>query len=90
MPFARSYTYNITLEIPLGYSLEGADDLFCKVENETGGFVSKAKIENNKLVLNTYKYYQHNFEKKEDWPKMMEFLQEATSFNTKKVLLKKL
>ena len=90
MPYARSFSYDITVDIPDGYVLKGVDRLDRKIENETGGFVSQAKVEGNQLKLQVKKYYNHNFEKLEDWPKMVDFLEEAYDFTQSKVLLYKM
>ncbi|GEM_PF-439918 len=89
MPFARTYQYEIEFAIPEGYSIQGVDKLNMDVENETGKFISYAKIEGDKLVISTEKSYYSNYEKKEDWPKMIEFLEAAKGFNELQVLLKK-
>lgn len=90
LPFARSYKYLLRVEIPEGYEVQGIDQLTNDVQNETGGFSSTAKIEGNQLVVESYKYYSHNFEKKENWPLMVDFLKAAHDFSQKKVLLKKI
>ncbi|MEP7372231.1 MAG: hypothetical protein ABI675_02510 [Chitinophagaceae bacterium] len=89
MPFPRSFTYNIEFTIPEGYTAEGADKLNIKEENETGGFVSKAKIEGNKLIVEISKYYINSFEPAAKWPKLLSFLDKALDFNQQKILLKK-
>ncbi len=48
MPFPRSFSYHIEFILPDGYSAEGLDKLNASVMNETGGFISKAKMEGNK------------------------------------------
>ena len=57
MPYARSFNNNISLKIPEGYTIEGADKLNKSVKNECGGFESTAKIEGNTLLITYYKYY---------------------------------
>ena len=89
MPYARTFNYNITLNIPDGYKVSGIDKLIKSVENETGKFVSTANIEGNKLIISATKSYYHNFEKNENWPKMMAFINEAFQFTNEKILLKK-
>jgi hypothetical protein len=89
MPYARSFTNNITLQIPEGYKVEGLENLAIKVENETGGFISTAKAEGNTVVISTRKYYTRNFFKAEDWGKIVPFLNAANNFYKSKVLLKK-
>lgn len=89
MPYARSYTYDILLNIPKNYTVDGIAVLNMNVANATGGFVSEAKQEGTKLIVKIKKYYTHNYENKKDWPLMVAFLEKAFDFTQKKVLLKK-
>lgn len=88
MPFARSFTNDIRLTIPEGFEVSGLDRLNMDVTNTTGGFRSTAVQEGQDIVLTTYKYYNNNFEKGEDWPKMVEFLEAAYDFSQLRILLK--
>jgi hypothetical protein len=89
MDAARFFQYDITIVIPDGYALQNIEKLNINVTNETGSFSSVAKLENNKLTLLVSKIYYHNFEKKEDWPKMIAFLDACYNFTQTKVLLVK-
>lgn len=87
---AASFNNTVTLEIPEGYTIQGIEKLNTSVENATGGFTSTARIENNKLIIETKKHYKTNFEKKENWPLMVNFLDAAYEFTQKQVLLEKI
>jgi Domain of Unknown Function with PDB structure (DUF3857) len=89
MSNARSFENNIVIEIPAGYTVSGIEKLNMHVSNETGSFVSTAKMNGNNLEIQTKKTYKHNFEKAEDWPLMIEFLDAAYKFTQIKVVLKK-
>ncbi len=89
MPFARSYKNVIKVTIPEGYTVVGLENMEQKVENETGGFVSTAQLEGQKLTIETHKYYLNIFEKAEKWPQMVAFLEAAYKFTQEKLLLKK-
>jgi hypothetical protein len=89
MPFPRAFNYAVEFIIPDGYTAEGVEKLNKKVENETGGFVSTAKIEGNKIVMTARKYYNNNFEPVSNWTKLVAFVDEAFNFNKEKILLKK-
>lgn len=89
MPYPRTYKNKVTLKIPEGYKVSGLDKLNTDVENVTGSFKSKAKIEGDNLVLETIKTYNHNYEPKENWDLMIEFLDQANQFTNEKILLKK-
>eukprot|EP01093_Parvamoeba_rugata_P001415 TRINITY_DN1181_c0_g1_i4.p4 TRINITY_DN1181_c0_g1~~TRINITY_DN1181_c0_g1_i4.p4 ORF type:complete len:241 (-),score=59.10 TRINITY_DN1181_c0_g1_i4:1381-2103(-) len=86
---ARSFNYNITLNIPEGYTVNGLDKLNKTIDNETGAFISSAKVEGDQLIINTSKQYKHNFEPNINWSKMIAFLDEANQFTNEKILLKK-
>jgi len=90
MPFPRSFSYNIELEIPEGYTLEGAEKLNVNVVNETGAFTSVARLEGNALKVDVDKYYNNFFEPVTRWPLLLDFLDKALEFNQLKVLLKKI
>ena len=89
MPNARSYVNNISCTIPEGYTVDGLEKLNFNIDNETGGFVSSASMDGNTLNIKTEKWYANNFEKAENWTKMLEFLEAGYEFTGVKVLLKK-
>lgn len=89
IPFARTIENNIVLHIPAGYTVDGLQDLNNNIDNESGSFVTTAKIEDNKLVISTKKIYKKNFDKKELWPNYIAFLEPAFKFSQAKVVLKK-
>ncbi|WP_055443976.1 DUF3857 domain-containing protein [Lacinutrix himadriensis] len=89
MSYPRSYTNNISLAIPEGYSVQGLEKLNKNVENQTGGFSSEAIVNNNVLTIKTNKYYKNYFEPAANWPDMVAFLDEAYLFYDDKILLKK-
>lgn len=86
---ARSFNYNITFNIPEGYTVAGLDKLNKSVDNETGAFISTAEIKDGKLLIKTSKQYKHTFEPNSNWKKMIAFLDEANQFTNEKILLKK-
>jgi hypothetical protein len=89
MPYTRTFSYHIELEIPTGFSAQGFEKLNNSVENNLGGFKSSAKVEGNKLVIDVSKYYKVNYAKEEEWPKIVNFLSAAHDFTTKQILLQK-
>ncbi|HEV8285129.1 MAG TPA: DUF3857 domain-containing protein [Chitinophagaceae bacterium] len=90
MSFPRSFSYHIEFTLPNGYSAEGIDKLNATIENETGAFISKARMEGNKVVADVTKYYTHSFEPAAKWPLLLKFLDKAVEFNQLKILIKKL
>ena len=89
MSYPRSFNYEITLNIPEGYTVSGVENLSKSVENSTGGFNSNAVIEGNKLVIKAEKYYKNYYEPNSNWSQMVAFLDAAFQFTQSKILLKK-
>jgi hypothetical protein len=89
LSFPRSFTENIVFTIPDGYTVTGLDKLNKKVENSTGGFVSSAKIEGNKVMISAKKYYTNYYEPAAKWKDIVSFLDAAYQFSQEKVLIKK-
>jgi hypothetical protein len=89
MGFPRSLKNAITFTIPAGYKVVGLNSLNMNVDNETGSFSSKAIVEGNELKIAVRKVYRQMTVKKENWNKMLEFLDAAFNFSQKKILLKK-
>lgn len=86
---ARTIENNITVTIPAGYTAEGLQDLNVSIDNESGAFISTAKVEGDKMIINTRKIYKKNFDKKEMWPNYVAFLEAGYKFSQAKVVLKK-
>jgi hypothetical protein len=76
--------------IPNGYAAEGLDKLTATTENETGAFISIAKKEGSKLIVDINKYYVNSFEPAARWSSLLSFIDKALEFNQQKILLKKL
>ncbi|HEV8285925.1 MAG TPA: hypothetical protein VGQ09_16550 [Chitinophagaceae bacterium] len=89
IPHARTIENNISIAIPAGYMVDGLQDLNMNIDNESGSFVSSAKVDNDKLLIDTKKLYKKNFDKKEAWPNYIAFLEPAYKFSQLKIVLKK-
>jgi hypothetical protein len=90
MPFSRTVSYDIQINIPQGYSVEGIENLNKSVSNDAGSFECVTKMVDGKLVLNVKKVYRHQHEAAANWAQMMAFMDAAADFNKQKVLLKKM
>jgi hypothetical protein len=86
----RTIKNEITFNIPTGYKAVGVNNLNMSVENETGFFKVKATVEGNQLKILTMKVYKQIYVKKENWNKLLEFIDAAFNFSQKKILLKKI
>lgn len=89
LPYPRTLTYQLIIELPAGYKAEGLEALNSNVDNLTGSFISTAKLDGQKLLINVAKTYKTDFVKKEDWLKMVEFLDAAYNFTQKKIVIRK-
>lgn len=89
VPFARRIENSITINIPSGYGVDGLQDLNTSLDNESGSFVSTAKVDGDKLIITTSKLYKKSFDKKELWPNYVAFLEPAYKFSQAKIVLKK-
>ena len=87
--YPRTFTWDINYTFPAGYSVKGLADLNQNVENEAGSFSSKATVEGNVLKLSIKKVYKQTKIKKDDFGKMLAFLDAAYNFSQRRVLLKK-
>ncbi len=86
---AKTFVYEIDLEIPEGYSIKGIDALNTSIDNATGNFITTAAMEGNTLKVRTIKTYKSNYLKNEQWNDMSLWLDAAFAFNQAKVLLEK-
>lgn len=89
IPSARTIENVITINIPAGYTVDGLQDFNINIDNPSGSFVSSAAAAENKLVITTKKVYKNNFDKKENWPNYIAFLEPAFKLSQAKIVLKK-
>ena len=89
VPFARTLENIITLNIPKDYTVDGIQDLNTNIDNESGAFISTAKLEGDQLIITTKKLYKKSFDRKEAWPNYVAFLEAAYKFSQAKIVLKK-
>ena len=89
MPYARSIEYNLELEIPAGYTVEGLAVLNKKVENATGYFITESSATDKLVSIKIKKHYLHNFEDVKNWDKLLVIMDAANDWTNTKLLLKK-
>ncbi|WP_333820054.1 DUF3857 domain-containing protein [Ohtaekwangia sp.] len=90
MAYPRSFNHEIIFTVPEGYTVEGIDAFNKKVENKTGGFVSTARVDGNKLTVKSRKYYTQNTYPATDWTELLPFLTASNDLFKAKILLKKI
>ncbi len=86
--YPRKLRWQINFTVPDGYTVEGLEALNVKVDNEAGAFIATA-VQNGKLVqLDIQKIYREKDIARENWSKMLEFVDAAWNYTHKLVLLK--
>jgi hypothetical protein len=88
--FAKTYSNEITINIPAGYTVENLEEMNINVDNEAASFVSTVTFENSVLKITTSKVYKKTFVENKDWSKMVEMLDAAVNLEGKKLILKKI
>lgn len=89
MPFARMFEYNMELNIPAGYTVEGADKLVRNVDNEWGSFIVTTNSKDGKLLIQVKKVYKNAIVPAAKWPMLLQMIDSAEEFQQQKILLKK-
>jgi hypothetical protein len=87
--YPRTLIWNINFTIPAGYIVKGLPDLNQNIDNEIGSFITKAAIEGNVLKLTITKVYKQANINKDNFNKMLDFIDAAYNFSQRKILLKK-
>ena len=85
----RTIENTMTISIPTGFTVDAIQDLNMNIDNESGAFISSAKVDGDKLIISAQKIYKKNFDKKELWPNYVAFLEAAYKFSQLKIVLKK-
>ncbi len=81
--------YHISIKLPAGYKVKGLDKLNKSVKNDVGSFISSAKQEGDKIIINVEESYFHNYEPNANWSKMVDVLKASHQFTQEKLLLRK-
>lgn len=89
MTCARSFTYNISINIPEGFNAKGIEELNMNKTNETGSFVSTASSDGKVITISVKRSFSKNLEPAANWSKLVELLDAVYDFNSKKILLEK-
>jgi len=89
MPFARTYTYNISLTIPKGYKVKGVESFNKAINNETGSLTSTATTNDGVVHITIQQQYLKNFEPAANWPKLLELMDGFYEISNQKLLFEK-
>jgi hypothetical protein len=87
--YPRTLTWDINFTVPAGYTVKGLTGLNQEIDNEAGTFTTKAVMEGNVLKLSVKKAYKQAKINKENFSKMLEFIDAAYNFSQRRILLKK-
>ncbi len=88
-PCARTYTYNVSLEIPKGYKIKGIENFNKAINNETGSLKVTATADDALVHITIRQLYAKNFEPAANWPKMLELMDGLYDISNQKLLLEK-
>lgn len=89
MPYARSFQYDIQLDIPAGYKAEGVENLNKEIKNSCGSFVVSAKQQGDKLLIQVTKEYKNSFEPVSNWPQLLQIIDGCNDWCSQKIMLRK-
>lgn len=80
-------SYEINFKIPTGYEVKNLEAFNKNISNTCGSFVSKAKIDNNKLVVNVDWQINNIQFPASEWSSILDILNGFKSFNNTSVVL---
>ena len=89
MPCARTFNWDITINIPKGYTPKGVEELNKTINNETGTFNCTATNDGAVVKIKITRTYTNNFEKADNWPKLLEIMDASYNFSIQKILLER-
>ncbi len=87
--YAKTFEYEVEIAIPEGYEVVGLEKLQKNVSNDTGSFISNAKVEDAVLKYSTKKIYAKRTYTASEWSQMLPWLKAAYDFSQEKVMFKK-
>jgi hypothetical protein len=86
---ARTFTFNINIAIPEGYTAKGVEEMATNMTNDAGSFVSTAVVDGSNIKISVTRSFKNAFEPAANWPKLVSLLDGAYEFYNKKILLEK-
>ena len=89
MPYARTYTYNISLAVPKGYKVKGIENFNKIISNETGSFTAAATADDANVRITVKQQYLKMFEPATNWPKLLQLMDGFYDISNQKLLLEK-
>ena len=89
MPYARTYTFNISLAVPKGYTVKGIENFNKNINNETGSLTTTATASDAAINISIQLKYQKMFEPVANWSKLLELMDGFYDVANQKLLLQK-
>jgi hypothetical protein len=89
LPFAETLSSEISVVVPEGFTLEGAEALNVRVENETGQFSCETKLSGSTLIIKTSKTYNSAFIPATNWDKLKAIIDAEKKWYDSKILFRK-
>jgi hypothetical protein len=89
MPYARTYTFNISLAVPKGYTVKGIENFNKNINNETGSLTTTATASDAAINISIQLKYQKMFEPAANWSKLLELMDGFYDVANQKLLLQK-
>ncbi|RYY64725.1 MAG: DUF3857 domain-containing protein [Chitinophagaceae bacterium] len=86
---ARTFTFDINIAIPEGYTAKGVEELATNMTNESGSFVARASADEKNVKITVTRSFNKAFEPAANWPKLLSLLDAVYEFNNKKILFEK-
>ena len=88
MDYPRTLTWNISFQIPAGYTVEGLKELKQTVDNSAGLYTCEADENNGVVEIKIQKVYKQYKLPKEKWKDVLAFVDAAYNNSYKYILLK--
>ncbi|NLZ72877.1 MAG: hypothetical protein GX905_03540 [Bacteroidales bacterium] len=89
IPTARSFDYDIQIQMPKGYVVDNLEKLNQQMDNIAGAFKASIIQEGQILKINVSKIYKKAFLPVTEWNDLLEMLDATTNFRTQSIVLKK-
>lgn len=87
--YTRQYDYEVTLNIPEGYSVSGLEAFNRSVDNATGSYSVSAELKGDKLIVKSSKKYKGIEFTNDHWNEVLEFINLASDVSHSKLVLVK-
>lgn len=87
LSFPRRIEYELKFEIPGGMKVDGAENFTINVVNDAGSYVVTTEVRDGMLIVKAVKTYNKDFLDKNEWNKVLDFVNAASDLNNKKIIL---